>query len=247
MWLAFAASVLLHGAVFVRLVDRQGSSLARDDVVPVHVQLVRTEVRLIEEAREGLISPVPASQNPVEATPESAPVLRPDTAAPAAVTQPEAAPSPPTPVPRETTPAPLPLAPVLPSAPPLQQPALAPPTPAAATGGSPPPTPPTAYQVAGALNPPPRLISDVNTEDTPVSEDGQVVVRVLIDETGRVADVLVLRSYPKGRYEAAAKAAFISARYSPGYLSGKAVKSQVTYEINYSPTNRGASIAGQSN
>lgn len=71
------------------------------------------------------------------------------------------------------------------------------------------------------------------------------MLRLLIDETGHVDNVAVVRSSPKGLFEESALAAFGKAAFSPGMLLGVAVKSQWTVEVEFTPVNRGASVAGR--
>ncbi len=240
---------MLHALVLLRLVQMQGSVTSDNDSVPIVVELLRAEnemqVVMIREAP----APQPGPDAPQVVAEAAPPPPEPVTAPPTPAAAPLPAPAPsPTPVAVPTPPPlPSPPAPAMPPAP-AEPPAPAPPAPpSVATGGSPPPAPPTSYNVSGSLNQPPRLLSDVDTESTTVLGEGRVVVRVLINARGEVDEVVVLTSTPKGKYDAAAIAAFSKARYSPGYLDGRAVKSQITYEINYQPINRGSAVSGQSN
>lgn len=65
------------------------------------------------------------------------------------------------------------------------------------------------------------------------SREGIVVLRLLINERGTVDEVTVVRAEPSGVFEKSALAAFGSARFSPGMLSGAAVKSQWLVEVQY--------------
>ena len=62
---------------------------------------------------------------------------------------------------------------------------------------------------------------------------GKVVIRLFIDERGTVERVAVLRSEPKGYFEASAQRAFLAARFTPGMKSGVRVKTQVTLQVDY--------------
>ena len=108
--------------------------------------------------------------------------------------------------------------------------------------------PAPAYLFGSRLDPGPQPLHDIE----PVfpaeagQQEGTVVLRLLIGESGNVDDVAVVRSEPKGVFESAALAAFGAARFSPGRVFGVAVKSQVTIEVSFTPINRGATVTGQS-
>lgn len=109
-----------------------------------------------------------------------------------------------------------------------------------------PPAP--AYLAAGRLDPGPRPLEEIEPaypEEAKLQE-GSVVLRLLINEAGRIDDVAVVRAYPQGLFEKAALDAFGSARFSPGMRFGVAVKSQLTIEVMFTPINRGARVSGRS-
>lgn len=56
---------------------------------------------------------------------------------------------------------------------------------------------------------------------------GKVELQLSIDAGGQLVDIEVLRADPRGVFEAAALAAFRSARYSPGFKDGRAVRSRI--------------------
>jgi len=62
---------------------------------------------------------------------------------------------------------------------------------------------------------------------------GRVIVRLFIDERGRVEQVVVLRAEPAGIFEASARRAFLAARFTPGMKAGAAVKAQLTLQVDY--------------
>lgn len=64
-------------------------------------------------------------------------------------------------------------------------------------------------------------------------KSGKVVIRLFIDERGSVERVDVLRSEPKGYFEASAQRAFLAARFTPGMKSGKPVRTQMTLQVDY--------------
>jgi len=105
------------------------------------------------------------------------------------------------------------------------------------------------YHPGSALGTPPRPLGDIEprypTNDN--LQEGTVVIQILINERGSVDDVIVVRSFPKGIFEAAAVEAFRQAAYSPGKLFGVAVKSQMMIEVKFSPYNRGELVNGRLN
>lgn len=91
------------------------------------------------------------------------------------------------------------------------------------------------YYLASELERPPSPLQTVEPEN-PVesgSREGIVVLRLLINERGSVDEVTVVRAEPSGVFEKSALAAFGGARFSPGMLSGAAVKSQLLVEVQY--------------
>jgi len=63
--------------------------------------------------------------------------------------------------------------------------------------------------------------------------DGALMLRLLIDERGRVDDIAVVRAEPEGVFESSARSAFAGAPFSPGVREGAPVKSQLLIEVNY--------------
>lgn len=103
------------------------------------------------------------------------------------------------------------------------------------------------YQALG-LDPPPRPLHDIEPE-YPTQRglrEGVVVLRLLINEKGLVDDVTVIRSLPPGMFDTSAITAFGNARFSPGMFLGLPVKSQMTVEVEFMPTNRGPAVSGSS-
>ncbi len=62
---------------------------------------------------------------------------------------------------------------------------------------------------------------------------GKVVLRLFIEEGGEVSRVQVLNAEPQGYFEDSAERAFLAARFSPGMKDGRAVKVQMTLEVNF--------------
>lgn len=65
------------------------------------------------------------------------------------------------------------------------------------------------------------------------SLSGKVVIRLYIDEKGSVERVETLRADPPGVFERSAERAFRAATFTPGMKAGRAVKTQMTIEVNY--------------
>ena len=62
---------------------------------------------------------------------------------------------------------------------------------------------------------------------------GKVIVRLFIDEAGKVERVAILQAEPPGYFEQPAQDAFKAARFSPGMKGGRPVKTQMTLEVNF--------------
>ena len=142
-------------------------------------------------------------------------------------------------VPRET-PMSTPPVPMAPPAAALEAPASR--SPAATQAAA-----PAGYTNAAGLNPPPRPLDDI-TPDFPEAagtRGGSVVLRLFINEAGGVDKIEVVRSSPPGLFEAAALAAFGSARFSPGFLAGVPVRSQVMYEVEFARQARDSAASGR--
>ncbi len=103
------------------------------------------------------------------------------------------------------------------------------------------------YLLGARLDPGPRPLGDIQPEypDSANLQEGKVVLRLLISDSGVVDNVAVLRAEPKGLFEEAALEAFRAARFSPGLVLGTPVKSQITVEVEFQPINRGARISGR--
>jgi protein TonB len=76
------------------------------------------------------------------------------------------------------------------------------------------------------------LVPDPGAELDP-GRSGKVILLVLIGDDGSVDSTAVLEANPPGLFEASARAAFRTARYSPALKHGKPVKSQKVVEILY--------------
>ena len=100
---------------------------------------------------------------------------------------------------------------------------------------------------SGLLDPPPRPLTDIDpavpAEAGP--RGGVVVLRLFINERGEVDKAEVLNSAPPGLFDASALEAFGNARFSPGYIAGVPVKSQVTFEVKFRGLGSGAATSGR--
>jgi protein TonB len=107
------------------------------------------------------------------------------------------------------------------------------------------PTP--SFRSGAELDPPPRPLGDIEPEYPPAAglQQGTVVLRLMIDTSGDVEDVVVVSATPEGLFEASAIAAFGKAKFSPGRYLGIPVRSQVTIAVDYTPTDRGSAVSGQ--
>ena len=102
------------------------------------------------------------------------------------------------------------------------------------------------YRAVG-LDPQPYPLHEINPAypQQAGSLEGSVVLRLLINERGIVDDVVVVSSFPKDVFDEPAVMAFRSALFSPGMFLGMPVKSQLTIEVEFLPTNRGAGVSGR--
>ena len=74
---------------------------------------------------------------------------------------------------------------------------------------------------------------------------GTVRLQVFIDAHGHVDRVDVLGSNPTGIFDAAARAAFLKARFEPALVGMRPVKSQMTIEVDFKPADRNNSAASR--
>lgn len=97
------------------------------------------------------------------------------------------------------------------------------------------------------MDPGPQALDSIEPVYPPEagSQEGVVVLRVLINEVGTVDGVQVVRSSPPGWFERSAVTAFAAARFSPGRVLGVAIKSEITVEVAFTPVNRGATVSGR--
>ena len=240
IWLAVAAALLMHAAVF-----SSTRPSARASLVTAAVPVRAISVRAIPAVALAAITPPTVGQEsvaivptPLQTAPQgdpSAPLIkaaepRPSAAAAAAAATAE--------------PASLQAGRTLAAAQP--QTALAARAEAAERVVALPAAPD--YLLGAALDPGPVPIGEIEPE-YPASanlQEGKVVIRVLISDAGRVDNVAVVRAAPPGLFEASALEAFGRAQFTPARVAGVAVKSQITVEVHFLPINRGARISGRS-
>lgn len=63
--------------------------------------------------------------------------------------------------------------------------------------------------------------------------EGSVVLRILVDETGRVREATVVRDPGRGLGEAAMRSAIAHFRFSPARLHGQPVATWWTFRVTY--------------
>ena len=141
--------------------------------------------------------------------------------------------------------APMPVASVVESRPPVESTAAG--RPAAQLPSNPALAAEPDYLLGARLDPGPRPLDSIEPEypESANLQEGKVVLRLLISDTGGVDNVAVVRAEPKGLFEHAAIEAFRKARFAPGMVPGTPVKSQITVEVEFLPINRGARMSGR--
>ena len=92
------------------------------------------------------------------------------------------------------------------------------------------------YSLTSKLQRPPEPLTDIEPvyPEAAGKVQGKVVLKLFIGIDGNVDQVLVVHALPEGFFEMAAIDAFSKARFSPGLLLGKPVKSQMTIEVAFS-------------
>ena len=108
-----------------------------------------------------------------------------------------------------------------------------------------PPAP--SYVKSSELDPPPTPLNEIAPEYPEAGgvREGFVVLRILINEQGKIDNLAVVRSFPQGVFDHAALSAFGSAGFSPGMRFGVPVKSQLTIEVHFTPDTRGGNVSGR--
>lgn len=102
--------------------------------------------------------------------------------------------------------------------------------------GPPYPPPAPAYLPSGELDPPPRLLTELDTsfpEIGNIAGAGRMIFILLIDETGQVDEALNEFSSLDQSFVAAVQATLNKMRFAPGIKNDTAVKSRVRIEMNF--------------
>jgi protein TonB len=111
------------------------------------------------------------------------------------------------------------------------------PSPPARAAGAVPDAPDHTYYAAKQLDVYPALSAPLDLKYRGKAADegvtGRALLLVLIDEVGTVKDVSVVEAEPANYFEDDAHRALMSARFSPAYRNGRAVRSRVLIEVNY--------------
>ncbi len=85
----------------------------------------------------------------------------------------------------------------------------------------------------------PRALSPVQPAyPEPAAQEGirgEVTVLLMVDEQGTVEEVSVARALPEGYFEAAAVAAFRTARFEPAQKDGRSVRSRILVRVSFDP------------
>lgn len=93
------------------------------------------------------------------------------------------------------------------------------------------------YYLAHELDVRPQIRTRINPDYPRVaSEQGisaNLIIRIYIDETGRVEKVTTSGNEPPSLFAEAVSAAFMKASYTPGIKDGKPVKSLVLIEVDF--------------
>ncbi len=106
-------------------------------------------------------------------------------------------------------------------------------------------SPPAGYLFGASLTRSATPIEEIAPE-YPVAAElraGTVRLQVFIDARGHVDRVDVLGSNPTGVFDAAARAAFLKARFEPALVGLQPVNSQMTIEVEFMPADRNNSVS----
>jgi protein TonB len=93
------------------------------------------------------------------------------------------------------------------------------------------------YYAARQLDVFPTLVSKLQLGAV-TNSVGRALLLVLIDATGAVNDVSLVEASPTSLAEEDVRRAFVSARFTPAYRNGRAVRSRMLIEINYGADER---------
>lgn len=127
---------------------------------------------------------------------------------------------------------------VAPPVPPVEEPAVAAAgNPQGATADERQLLPQPRYHLTRELDVRPGIMTRVDPEYPQAAArrflSGRVVIRLDIDETGKVERVRTVKATPPGYFEQSAERAFRDARFTPGMKDGRAVKVRMVLEIDF--------------
>lgn len=93
------------------------------------------------------------------------------------------------------------------------------------------------YYPAGQLDVRPEALDEIKPVYPEAAENigGEVILLLLIDETGAVREVTVEEANPPGVFEESAINAFKNARFSPAFKNSEWVRSRVLIRVRYEP------------
>ena len=93
------------------------------------------------------------------------------------------------------------------------------------------------YYPAGQLDVRPEALGEIKPVYPEAVENiaGEVILLLLIDETGAVKEVTVQEANPPGVFEESAINAFKNARFSPAFKNSEWVRSRVLIRVRYEP------------
>lgn len=104
------------------------------------------------------------------------------------------------------------------------------------------------YYLANELDVRPQIRTRVNPDYPRTAAElgiaANLVIRIYINETGRVEKVAVPEDGSSSLFADAIKAAFMKASYTPGIRDGKPVKSLVLIEVNFETADETAALRG---
>jgi protein TonB len=95
----------------------------------------------------------------------------------------------------------------------------------------------TAWYTAKDLDLYPRALARVEPVYSLSAADvsGEVLLQLMIDESGAVSEATVVKAEPAGYFEESALQAFKVARFSPAQRDGHAVRSRVVVKVRFAP------------
>lgn len=240
LWLSLG----LHGAVIALVQLAPPASSSSPLVIEARLEIREPETSRVpaavpvvepEQAEKPELKPVPVLDPKTEPAPESEPLAEPEPiTVEAELANLEPAPAEVVPVPAAAEPLPSPPAASVPRV-------VSPPAPAAKETQRSLVEIPTAvdlaYYSAREVDVLPRALRDIRP-DYPTEADrrrlsGSVKLQIKLEADGRVSDIEVVESTPKGMFDESALAAFRQARFSPAQRNGRPVRARIMIEVKY--------------